>query len=230
MQTERDIAAIGQCMSCEMFELGQGIAAANQAISTVQMIEASARSIRQNLASMEELAEKEVYHYCTCAEKAAMQQEVQRLGERTNEIIDVTDAASGDGSEHNKLFSGEGHTMDISAGRGRTLHIFPADMSVPMEEIDLTKDGKAALATIKEIHGRAKDYVDSLESQSAFLLEIISTMAERVATSQEIGAMDFSVVSESAVMIGEMFAEEPELLHDCQAHVSPGDAMRVLYN
>jgi hypothetical protein len=54
-------------------------------------------------------------------------------------------------------------------------------------------------------------------------------MEQRVAASQEIGAMDFSMVSESAAIIKEMFSEYPELMHDCQANVSPGGAMRVLY-
>jgi len=229
MQREGDTAATGRSVVCDMCELRQAVSDANAAISTVQMIEDAVVAIRGDIGLMLELAEKAVKRYCTCAEKAAMQEELKRLAQCVNETVDTTEKVSPDGSEHNKLLSADGHTIDQPIGKGRMLHIVSTDLSFPADGIDLASDGKKALTTIMDVRARANEYADYLDGEASFLVEIISEMEQRAAASQDVGPMDFSVISESTGFIGEMFSEYPELIRDCQANVSPAGAMRVLY-
>jgi flagellin-like hook-associated protein FlgL len=125
---------------------------ANAATSIVQTFVDAAISIRDKLIQMEQVAEKAANNYYTNTDKASMQKQFEQLAKDINDIVDNTEY------ENNKLFTNNGQVISQQLGNGQTINLFARDLTLDTANLDLTKDAKAALITIKNELKEANEY------------------------------------------------------------------------
>ena len=230
IQTDSDISNIRQFVRADVADVGVGICDVNRAISGVQEIGAAVRTIRQALGAMQELTEKAVNRYCSRAEKAQMQEEVLRLAQEVNDIVNSTDVMSRADPGHNKLLSPDGRTVSERIGKERSIHISPRDMSFPAESVDLPRNGKDLLATIRQALTEADEYASYLHGQLEFLMEVISAIEREAPALQQVKTMNYntSMAAEFRELVGALFSEYPDELYRCQANFTWTEVLHYL--
>ena len=223
-----DIADLRDFLLVDCADVGTAIRDANRIMSLVQAIEAAVDGIRQILLVMEDLAEKEVHRYCTMSEKAAMQQKMLELAEQVNAIVDRTTITTSPDEEPNRLLSASGQTIDEPVGSGRTMHIFAWDMRFPVDRIDLTRNGKGALALIRETLRGVNEYVDYLQGQIKLLEETVASMDERIAKHHGIEVLQINQAGRTIAAIETLAEEMPDALVLTQANLTRDEVLHAL--
>ena len=163
-QTDLDLLVLRPLTCDDVAQISESICSINSVVSMVQTIEVAVHSIRQTLMSMEELVTKAVKRYFTSTEKIRMQQELQQLANHVNQIVNDTCIISRTDLSKNKLLSPEGRDIDTHIGYGDEIHIPACDMTFPIEQVDLTKNGRDALTIVKHALGNVNEFMNCLES------------------------------------------------------------------
>lgn len=221
---DSDVAIIREFLQGNIADVRLSAQNAYAATSTVQMFVDAAVIIRDKLTLMEQLAHKAANGRYTRIDKASMQQEFEQSANDINEIVDNT------GYENNKLFTANGHVISLPLGNGQTIHLFARDLTVDTTNMDLTKDAKAALATIKNEVKQANEYHEHLSSQNTRLQNAMATIESRMAGAAGFTSSHFTMIREQNITryLSTRIQYEPYISSQSQSNITADEALYLL--
>jgi flagellin len=221
---DREVAVIREYLLGNTADVRLSAQNANAAISTVQTFELAANSIYDKLVLMEELAEKAVHGDYTNTDKAAMQKQLQELAEQINNIVNNTEYNG------NKLFTSEGQLITRAIDNGRSIHLFAKDLSFSLENVDLTKNVKAALTTIQNARKKTGEYTDYLNSQNTLLQNAMATIEQNMASAVGLKSSDFETeaMQQFVENLPSSISNDMAISTEMQANITPDEALHLL--
>jgi flagellin-like hook-associated protein FlgL len=153
-----------------------------------------------------------------------MQEQLQELTEQINNIVNNTKYNG------NKLFTSEGQLITAATGNGRSIHLFAKDLSFSLESVDLTKDAKEVLTTIKNAREKTGEYVDYLKSQSTVLQDAMTTIEQMMASAAGLGPSDFETETMQQFIenLSTSISNDMAISTEMQANINPDEALRLL--
>ncbi|MFB0525005.1 MAG: flagellin [Phycisphaerae bacterium] len=222
--SDREVAVIREYLLGNIADVRLRAKEANAAISMVQTIEHAATTLRDKLTLMEKLAEKAANGYYTNTDKASMQKHLTELAKDINDIVDSTEY------DGNKLFTSEGQAIVKSIGDGRSFRLFAKDLSFNVENVDLAKDAKAALTTIRDARKRASEYTNYLKSQNELLQDEMATVEQKMASSAGIESSDFEtkIMQQFIKNLSSSISNDTNVSTDVQANITSHEALPLL--
>ncbi|MHC4571861.1 MAG: flagellin [Planctomycetota bacterium] len=221
---DREIAIIREYLLGNTANVRLTAQQANDAVSMLQTFDDAAATIRNNLTLMVELAEEALKDYYSHTDRASMQKELEELAKIINDIAANTEY------DNNKFFTVDGQAISSSLGNGQTINLLPKDLSFNIENVDLTKDAKSALATIKDTLKKTSEYTDYLSSQNERLQNAMTTIERRTAaaTGIESGVFETKIAQKIMAYLAAMISEQPNIFSNSQANITPDEALQLL--
>jgi flagellin len=221
---DREVAVIREHLLGNIADVRLSAHDANAAISTVQTFEHAANSIYDKLVLMEEAAEKAVNGDYTTTEKVSMQEQLQEWAEQINNTVNNTEYNG------NKLFTSEGQVITSAIGNGRSIHLFAKNLSFSLENVDLTKDAKAALTTIQNARTKTGEYTDYIKSQSTLLQDAMATIEQNMASAIGLKSSDFEIepMQQFVENLSAGISNDKAISTEMQANITPDEALHLL--
>ena len=221
---DSDVAIIREFLQGNIADVRLSAQNAYAATSTVQMFVDAAATIHDKLTLMEQLAQKAANGYYTNIDKASMQQKFEQSAKDINEIVNNTEY------ENNKLFTANGQVITLPLGNGQTIHLFARDLSVDISNMDLTKDAKTALATIKNQVKQANEYHEYLSGQNKRLQNAMATIESKMAVAASIEPGDFGlkIAQQTTSFLTVKIQDEPYISSVSQSNITPDEALYLL--
>ena len=221
---DREVAVIREYLLGNTADVRLSAHNANAAISTVQTFEHAANSIYDKLVLMEEVAEKAVNGDYTTTEKVSMQEQLQDLAEQINNTVNNTEYKG------NKLFTSEGQVIAKSISNDRSIRLFAKDLSFSLENVDLTKDAKAALTTIQNARTKTGEYTDYIKSQSTLLQNAMATIEQNIASAIGLESSDFETetMKQFVENLSTGISNDKAISTEMQANITPDEALHLL--
>lgn len=221
---DSDVAIIREFLQGNIADVRLSVQNAYAATSTVQMFVDAAAIIRDKLILMEQLAQKAANGYYTITDKASMQQKLEQSARDINEIVNSTE------HENNKLFTANGQVITLPLGNGQTIHLFAKDLAVDITNMDLTKDAKAALATIKNQVKQANEYHEYLSNQNRRLQNAMAIIESKMAVAAGIEPSDFvlKIAQETTNFLAVKIQDEPYISSKSQSNITADEALFLL--
>jgi len=184
----------------------------------------AAVNIRDKLVLMEQVAQKAANGYYTSTDKASMQKQLTELAKDINDIVDSTEY------DGNKLFTAEGQVIIRSIGNGRSIRLFAKDLSFDTESVDLTKDAKVALKTIKRAREETSEYTGYLKSQNTLLQNAMTTIEQKMANAAGIESSDFEtkIMQQFIKNLSSSISNDTDVSTDMQANITSHEALSLL--
>jgi len=222
--SDREVAVIREYLLGNIADVRLSAKEANAAISVVQTFDHAATTIRDKLVVMEGLAEKVVHGHYTSTDKASLQKQIRKWAKKINDIVNSTKY------DGNKLFTSEGKTIVKSTGDGRSIRLFAKDLSFNVENVDLAKDAKAALTTIRDARKRASEYTDYLKSQNTLLRNAMVTIEQKMASAAGIESSDFEtkIMQQFIKNLSSSISNDTDVSTDMQANITSHEALPLL--
>ncbi|MHC4159399.1 MAG: flagellin N-terminal helical domain-containing protein [Planctomycetota bacterium] len=227
---DKAIATIREYLGGNAADVRLSAQNANATTSMVQTFADAATTIRDKLILMEELAEKVVHGHYTDTDKASMQKKLEALAADINRIVDNTSYVDNTKGGKNKLLSAKGETIEKRIDKIRTVKLFPKNLSFDIASVDLTKDAKADLTTIKDALKDAKEYTNYLSNQNKFLQNATTIIESRMASAVGIerGEFETKIAQEIMDNIEAIISEEPDTAAQTQSNITPDEALYLL--
>lgn len=221
---DRAIATIREYLSGNIVDVRLSAQNANAAISMVQVFVDAAATIRENLILMEELAEKAANRYYSDTDKASMQKQIEALAKNINHIVDNTEY------DNNKLFTANGQVISRSIGNGYTINLFARDLSFNIEIIDLTKDAKTALATVRNAQKQANECTEYLSRQNKRLQNAMATIEHKMASAVGIDSSSFQtkIMEQLIANISAAISNDTDTFTQIQSSITPDETLQLL--
>ncbi len=221
---DREVAVIREYLLGNIADVRLSAHNANAAISMVQTFDLATNSIYHKLVLMEEIAEKVAHGDYTNTDKVSMQEQLQELAEQINNIVNNTEYNG------NKLFTSEGQLITRAIGNGRSIRLFAKDLSFHLENVDLTKDTKAVLTTIKNARKKTGEYTDYLKSQNTLLQNAMATIEQMMASAAGLESSDFETETMQQFIenLSAGISNDIAISTEMQANITPDEALRLL--
>lgn len=223
---DREMAIIREFIQGNVADGRLSALESNSDVSMVQMFIDAAETIHSKLKLMEQLAEKASKGYYTSTDKNSMQKILELLGNDINSIVNNTEY------DGNKLFTSEGETITKvimrTVGSVSTINLFAKDLSVDVNNLDLTTDAEGAQAAIREAIKQASEVTTYLKSQNQLLLDAMAVIEETVSSAAGINTGEFGskIINKMMSYLTSAIRNAPYISSQIQSNIT---AKEVLY-
>ncbi len=145
--------------------------------------------IRDEFLVIESLVIKVTQRYCPDSKKAKLQHQLAGMINNVNNIVNDTVYAG------NKLFTTDGQVMFFYIGQEQNIALYPKNLSLNTEELDLTKNTGKAMDFITNKTKQADEYIEYLNHQAKLLVSIMLNIDYRIAATEGVKLKNFSVLT-----------------------------------
>jgi flagellin-like hook-associated protein FlgL len=227
---DRSVAKIREYLADNIADVRLSARNANAASSMVQMFVDAASDIRDKLIQMQQLAEEAAYGYCPDLKKAVLQKQLGTLAADINKI--VADTSYTDDTEEgvNKLFSGQGDTIERRIDKTRTIKLFPKNLTFNIEDVNLKQDTTKAWKVISTAAKAAAEYTDYLGSQTKILQDSMATIERKMTAAAGFDSSSFETETAQQITtyLAKKISENPFLSSKTQSNITPDEALYLL--
>ena len=229
-EDDRSVARIREYLADDISSVRLTAANASAATSTVKMFVDAASSIRDKLTQMEQLAKEAAFGYCPDLKKASLQKQLAALAADINKIVADTSYIDDTEEGVNKLFSGEGETIERRIDKTRTIKLFPRNLTFNIEDVNLTKDAIGAWKVIKTAVKAATEYTDYLGSQAKILADSMAAIESKMAAAAGFDSTSFETQTAQQITthLAKQISENPLLSSKTQSNITPDEALYLL--